>query len=550
MLKNRIILTGLALILGAGALLAAACSPAPAAPAPAGPSADEIRAIVQQEVQNAPAPAMPEPAMAPAGPSAEEIAAMVQQIVADAIPDSPSGPSAADIQNIVMTAVDSAMDASAQPSLTTADVERIVQSAVMEASDSQAEPLSADEVQAIVQAAIDAIPTPEPAMMMMSGPSGDPVKVGVVMDYTGDLGPYGRDMQKGVDLAVRLVNEAGGVLGRPIEAVHRDGGSSAQISTDAANGLVKAEGVQAIVGGIGSGFTLAIANAVTIPNGIVQISPSATSPALTVLDDNDYLYRAAVSDASQGVVLARLARELGYDSAAAIYVNNAYGEGLANVFETNFTALGGTVTALVPQEANQPSYVSELENAVADNPDVLVTMSYPVSAGVYLREAIEGDYINAFLFTDATKNQDLFDGIGPENFEGMLGTAPGTPFTDDTRIFQIEYEKAYGFYSEQPFVGESFDAFAIIALAIEQAGAYESMAIRDSMRAVANPPGIKVGPGDFAKALDLIRRGEDIDYEGVAGSQNFDDNGDVLNSIEIWQIKDGKVAGTGRYETP
>ena len=549
MLKNRIILTGLALMLGAGALLAAACSPAPAAPAPAGPSADEIRAIVQQEVQNAPAPAMPAPATAPAGPSAEEIAAMVQQIVADAIPDSPSGPSAADIQNIVMTAVDSAMDASAQPSLTTADVERIVQSAVMEASDSQAEPLSAEEVQAIVSAAIDAIPTPEPAMMM-SGPTGDPVKVGVVMDYTGDLGLYGRDMQKGVDLAARLINEAGGVLGRPIEAVHRDGGSSAQISTDAANALVKAEGVQAIVGGIGSGFTLAIANAVTIPNGIVQISPSATSPALTVLEDDDYLYRAAVSDASQGVVLARLARELDYDSAAAIYVNNAYGEGLARVFEESFTALGGTVTAKVPQEPDQPSYVSELENAVKDNPDVLVTMSYPGSAGIYLREAIEGDYIKTFLFTDATKNQKLFDDLGPENFEGTLGTAPGAPFTDDTRIFEIEYEKAYGFYSVQPFVGESFDAFAIIALAIEQAGEYESEAIRDSMRAVANPPGIKVGPGDFAKALDLIRRGEDIDYEGVAGSQNFDENGDVLNSIEIWQIKDGKVAGTGRYETP
>ena len=493
---------------------------------------------------------MPPPAMAPAGPSAEEIAAMVQQIVADAIPDAPSGPSAADIQNIVMTAVDSAMDASAQPSLTTADVERIVQSAVMEASDSQAEPLSAEEVQAIVQAAIDAIPTPEPAMMMMSGPTGDPVKVGVVMDYTGELGPYGQNMQKGVDLAARLINEAGGVLGRPIEAVHRDGGTNAQISTDAANGLVKVEGVQAIVGGIGSGFTIAIANAVTIPNGIVQISPSATSPAISVLEDDNYVYRTAVSDASQGVVLARLARELGYDSAAAIYVNNAYGEGLARVFEESFTELGGTVTAKVPQEPDQPSYVSELENAVRDNPDVLVAMSYPGSAGVYLREAIEGDYIKTFLFTDGTKNQALFDGIGVENVEGMLGTAPGTPFTDDTRIFQIEYEKAYGFYSEQPFVGESFDAFAIIALAIEHAIAYESEAIRDSMRAVANPPGIKVGPGDFAKALDLIRRGEDIDYEGVAGSQNFDDNGDVLNSIEIWQIKDGKVAGTGRYETP
>ena len=543
---NRISLARLIMLLGAVALFAAACSqPAPApAPAPAGPSADEIRAIVQEAVESAPAPA---PAPAPAGPSADEIAAMVQQAVAASAPDVPS---TADIQGIVMAAVESAVDASAEPAMTTADVESIVQKAVMEAADSQAEPLSAAEVEAIVAAAIDAIPTPEPAMMMMEGPSGEPIKIGTVMDYTGDLGPYGRDMQRGIDLAVKLINEGGGVLGRPVEAVHKDGGSSAQVSTDAANALVKTDGVQAIVGGIGSGFTLAIANAVTIPSGILQISPSATSPALTVLDDNDLLFRAAVSDASQGVVLARLARELGYDSAAAIYVNNAYGEGLANVFDRSFTELGGTVTALVPQEPNQPTYLSELENATKDNPDVLITMSYPVSAGVYLREAIEGDYIDTFLFVDATKNQDLFDGIGADNFEGMMGTAPGTPFTDDTRIFQIEYEKAYGFYTAQPFVGESFDAFTIVALAIEKAGVYESEAVRDAMREVANPPGIKVGPGDFAKAIELIGRGEDIDYEGVGGSQNFDENGDVLNSIEIWTIKDGEIASTGRYETP
>ena len=182
-----------------------------------------------------------------------------------------------------MAAVESAVDASAEPAMTTADVESIVQKAVMEAADSQAEPLSAAEVEAIVAAAIDAIPTPEPAMMMMEGPSGEPIKIGTVMDYTGDLGPYGRDMQRGIDLAVKLINEGGGVLGRPVEAVHKDGGSSAQVSTDAANALVKTDGVQAIVGGIGSGFTLAIANAVTIPSGILQISPSATSPALTVL---------------------------------------------------------------------------------------------------------------------------------------------------------------------------------------------------------------------------------------------------------------------------
>ena len=305
-----------------------------------------------------------------------------------------------------------------------------------------------------------------------------------------------------------------------------------------------------IIGALGSGFSIALAQSVTIPNEVVQISPSSTSPALSVLEDNDFLFRTAVSDATQGVILARLARELGYETAAALYVNNAYGEGLARIFEETFEAEGGTVTATVPQEPDQPNYISELENATEGDPDVLVAMSYPVSAGVYLREAIEGDFIDAFMFVDGTKSQDMFDSLGSENFEGFYGTAPGTQESDSSAVFRILYEERFGELPTDPFLGETFDAFAIAALAIEKAGEYNGPAVRDAMREVANAPGIKVGPGDFAKALDLIRRGEDIDYEGVAGSQNFDENGDVLNTIEIWTIESGMITSTGRYETP
>jgi hypothetical protein len=112
------------------------------------------------------------------------------------------------------------------------------------------------------------------------------------------------------------------------------------------------------------------------------------------------------------------------------------------------------------------------------------------------------------------------------------------------------YEERFGQLPTNPFIGEAFDAFVLISLAIQKAGKYEGPAIRDALREVANPPGEKVGPGDIKKALTLLRDGKDIDYEGVAGSQNIDDRGDVPNTIEIWKIEGGRITSTGRFEAP
>ena len=144
----------------------------------------------------------------------------------------------------------------------------------------------------------------------------------------------------------------------------------------------------------------------------------------------------------------------------------------------------------------------------------------------------------------------MFDSFGAEKCEGAYGTVPGTPESDATLAFLSLYEERYQETVEIPLVGEAFDAITVAALAIERAGKYNGALIRDHLRAVSNPPGVRVGLGDIGRALDLIRNGEDIDYEGATGSQNFDENGDVLNAIEIWQIHDGKKTSTGRYEMP
>lgn len=421
------------------------------------------------------------------------------------------------------------------------------------AAEPQAEPATT------VPAAPTSAPTaaaPAPTQPSSAAPTqptaaaADPVTIGTVLDYTGDLSDFGPDMRSAIDMSARIINDAGGLLGSPMTLVHKDGATNPQVSTDAARALVSVDGAEIIIGPVSSGSTLAVANAVTIPTNTLHISPAATSPAMTILEDNDFVFRVRVSDSIQGVILARLARELGYDKAAAIYINNAYGDGLANIFKDNFEQEGGVLTAMVPQESGQPSYLSEIATAVEDDPDVLVAVTYPESTEVFLREAIEGDYIKTFLFVSAVRSQSMVDAVGGDLLEGAYGTAPGTPESDATRTFLSLYEAEYGESVDIPLVGEAFDAFTIAALAVEKAGVYEGAAVRDALRSITNPPGVKVGPGDIPRALDLIRSGEDIDYEGVTGSQNFDEHGDVINAIEIWQIRDGVITPTGRFETP
>ena len=144
----------------------------------------------------------------------------------------------------------------------------------------------------------------------------------------------------------------------------------------------------------------------------------------------------------------------------------------------------------------------------------------------------------------------MFDNLDQAGLEGSYGTAPGAEESDAKALFNFLYEERYGQLPSNPFIGEGFDAFAIIALAIEKAGEYDSTAIRDAMREVAAPPGIKVGPEDFDHAIELIQSGRDINYEGVSGSHDFDDKGDVVNTIEIWMIDEGQITSTGRFELP
>ena len=381
-----------------------------------------------------------------------------------------------------------------------------------------------------------------------------PLVVGNLNTFTGSLAEFGPPLRNAVQLAASHVNRAGGVGGGSMLVISRDTAVNPVQGVDAARALVDVEGAVAIVGALSSGVTIASAQSVTIPKGVLLISGASTAPAITTLEDDDLLFRTTPSDAAQGAVLARLADELGYQSVGIMYINNAYGEGLAAQFEQSFAEYGGQVTAKVPHEDAQPTYASELEKATEGNPDALAVMSYTGQSRVYVREALEGGYADTFLFVDGVKGSEWIDEIDAwDELDGTLGTAPGSEGNPALSIFETAYEETYGFPVSHPFMAEHYDATVLIALAAAKAGSTtDSAAIRDALRFVANAPGEVVGPGrdGIARALRLIAEGKDINYEGAGGIVDFDENGDVFGTIEIWAVKDGEIQSTGRFELP
>jgi len=240
---------------------------------------------------------------------------------------------------------------------------------------------------------------------------GGPLKIGVLFSFTGDLSEFGPNMENGAKLAALQVNTAGGVLGEDVVLKRADDQTSPNPAVQAAQQLVDVEGVQAVIGGLASSVTIAVASAVTIPSKIIQISPASTSVAVTALEDNDFVFRTTVSDLAQGPILAKVAQERGYKKVSTLYVNNPYGQGLSEAFADAFEKLGGEVPAQVSVEQEQPSYLAELRKATEGKPDALAALSYPQSAAVYLKEALENNLINTFLFCDGTKSEDIIKAV-------------------------------------------------------------------------------------------------------------------------------------------
>ena len=379
--------------------------------------------------------------------------------------------------------------------------------------------------------------------------SGNPIKVGALLPMTGDLQAFGETTLNGINLALNEINDAGGVMGKPLAIQVGDTQTAAQPSIDAAQKLVSIESVVAIIGALSSGNTIPVAESIASKNNIPQITNASTSPVITDLSDGDYLFRTVPSDAFQGAALAQVAREQGFEKLSIIYINNDYGEGLADSFKAAFEANGGSITGSTPYEQGQASYRGELAQLADGDAEALTLIGYPENGVIILKQALEEGFFEKFVFSDGLKAPEVIDTIGAEYLNGAFGTvAQAATDSDAFKTFESAYQDSYGELPPKPYIDTAYDAMMVLALAIEKAGDTDGASIRDALRDVANGPGIEIGPGEWAKATAAIANGDDIDYVGASGSCDLDENGDVAGSFAHWAIENGEIVTVKVFE--
>ena len=364
------------------------------------------------------------------------------------------------------------------------------------------------------------------------------IKMGVILGFTGPIESLTPAMANSAELAFKEASDSGKLLGGQKISVERADSTcvDSAAATTAAEGLVS-NGVVAIMGADCSGVTGAIATNVAVPNGVVMISPSATSPGLTDLNDNGYFFRTAPSDARGGQILADITKDRKVKSVAITYTNNDYGKGLADVYKAAVEAHGIKVTTVAAHEDGKADYSAEVATLASAGGDAVAVIGYIDQGGKGIIQAsLDSGAFDKFILSDGMIGDSLTDNFG-KALNKSFGSLPGS--TGKGAGVFADVAKAGGIDSSGPYTGESYDAAALITLAMQAGGKADRATIQQNVMAVANAPGKKIYPGELGKALDLLAKGKAVNYEGATGVE-MTDVGEAFGSFLEKEIKGGK----------
>lgn len=372
-------------------------------------------------------------------------------------------------------------------------------------------------------------------------------KLGGVIALTGAQGAVGKVIADAGKLAVDQVNKAGGVKGCQVEFVIRDDTSQPSVGLDAARFLVDVQKVNAIVGLVGSGTALSVVNSVSIPNKIPTIACCAITPALTKMAEEGktggYFFRTIPTARSMALAHAQATIDKGYKKTVIMYINNDFGNGVAPDAKKALEKLGGTVAAMVPYAENQPSYRSDVTQALASNPDSLILIGLSQDATIVLREWFSLGGTQNVVLHNTLRSMDVIRNIGEKFLSKAVGIDNGQASGPSAEAFAKDFTAAYSRPAVGPGLHTMYDAAAITLLAMQAAAKLDGPSIRDALRAVQDPAGIEVGPGvdSLKKGLDALKAGQKIRYVGATGAFRFDKNGDVTGPMLMWKLNNGEI---------
>ncbi len=385
--------------------------------------------------------------------------------------------------------------------------------------------------------------------------------IGDSIPLTGDLADFGPPGQKASDLAVSEINKAIQQAGvdQTVKVVHEDNETSPQAAVQAARKLVDSDNASCITGAWASADTIPTAQSVSIPDGVLQISPASTSDEITSLNDDGLVNRTSPPDSFQGPTLANtMDAAIGGASGKTVNIgarNDSYGTGLAGTFGDAWKALGGTVGQQVIYDPEQPSYDSEAAQITSGNPDAIVIIDFPetfAKVGPALQRTGNWDPSKGW-FTDGLASGDVPDSVDAQVIDGMRGTAPGSPDKGEaSTAFDTLYTSSDPKdVDRQTFDSQNFDATILCYLAAVAAGSTDGKDMADKLVDVSAPPGVPYTWEQLPEAIKALQNGDDIDYQGASGAIDMDSAGDATAGVyDIYTFKGSTLTLDKIGETP
>lgn len=376
--------------------------------------------------------------------------------------------------------------------------------------------------------------------------SSEALKLGTLLPTTGDLASIGQNMPEAVRLAVDTINACGGVNAQKVQLVQEDSQTDPNAGAAAMSKLAEVDQVAGVVGAFASSVSGATVD-IAVRNQVMQISPGSTSPVFTQRaqqgDFEGYWARTAPPDTYQARALATLANERGFNRVSTVVINNDYGVGFEQEFVKSFKELGGTIVNEnnpVRYDPKATTFDSEAAAAFGNDPDAVLGVLYAETGSLLMRSAYQQGLSEGVteLLTDGVYSEEFVNDVGrtpagESIIGGALGTVPGASGEALNQLTQ-KWQEDTG-KEVTAFVPHTWDAAVIMMLAAELADENTGVAIKDNFRNVANAPGTEVS--DPCEAMELVRNGEEINYQGASGNIEFDENGDTVGSYDVWTVQ-------------
>ncbi|MFD1539968.1 ABC transporter substrate-binding protein [Nonomuraea guangzhouensis] len=368
--------------------------------------------------------------------------------------------------------------------------------------------------------------------------------VGTLLPQTGSLAFLGPPEFAGVDAAIKEINEAGGVLGKPVTKYDTDSGdTTTNIASQSVDKLL-AQKADAIIGAASSSVSESVIDKITSA-GVVQFSPANTSDKFTTIKDNGLYFRTAPPDKLQGRVLGDLIVADGSDTVGILAMQDSYGTGLADQVAKTVTDGGAEVVERVDYDPKAADFSADVAKIKAKNPKAIVLIGFEETAKV-IQELIKQGLPaskHKWYMVDGNLSNTNYVKMPKGTLKGVKGTTPGAAAPDDFKGKLTAVNPKLEDFSYAP---ESYDAMNLIALAAEAAKSDAGVDIGAKLAEVSKG-GEKCN--NFKSCVDLLKAGKDIDYDGVSGQVEFNDAGDpAVATIGIYQYGDDNKYPTKALE--